>query len=258
MAICLVMYFAQDRLTFAPEIAAMHAPETFPTTRFSDVTVTTEDGVTLKGVRSTPTREDAPNIVFFGGNAQNLQKFALFLDRTFPQANLVGVNYRGYGNSEGTPTKKHLMMDIHPVAGWVRANMPNTPTYALGLSIGTGPATKYATLAGAAGLLLVMPYDNLAMVGADAYPWLPVKLMFENNIRTTGFMEKYSNPVGIIVAGDDGLIHPERSKTLARYAQNLISLEIIPGKTHSSMIYSPELRGWLQETFKEMQHITRP
>ena len=254
VAIGLVMYFAQNRFTFAPGIAAMHAPEAFPETRFAEVSLQTKDGATLKGLRTEPIKPSAPNIVFFGGNAQNLQKFALFLEQTFPQTNLVGINYRGYGNSEGSPTKRHLMLDVHPIANWVRANMPNTPTYALGLSIGTGPATKYAALANTAGLLLIMPYDDLAKVGADAYPWLPVKWLFENNIRTTDFMEKYSNPVGIIIAEDDTLIHPERSEALAKHAKNLISLKTIPGKTHSSMIGSAELQNWLKDSFSRCQN----
>ena len=246
-----LMYTFQNRFTFAPEVAALRQPDVFPSKVFKKVHLTTKDGTTLQGLQTHPLK-NAPIVVFFGGNAQNLIHFAQFLRTALPGVNLVGFNYRGYGESAGTPTKKHLMLDVHAVAKYVRDKMPEQPIYSLGLSIGTGPATKYAALANTAGLLLIMPYDNLTEVARDLYPFLPVSLLLRNNIKTDAYIKKYNGPTAIIAAADDKIIRPERSKALAQHARNLITYQKTPGKTHISMIGSNELRGWLTAIFNRM------
>lgn len=251
--ICGFMFLAQERLTFMPELAALHGPQVFPEAHFTEISLTTKDGTTLHGIRTAPLKE-APYVVYFGGNAQNIINFGQFLRRALPDVNLVAFNYRGYGKSEGEPTKKHLMRDVNAKALWIRDNLPPRPIYSLGLSIGTGPATKYAQLVNAEGLMLIMPYDNLAKVGADAYPWLPVRALFRHNIRTDEYMEKYSGPVAMLVAADDNLIHPARSRALSRHAENLLMYDEVPGQNHNSLINSDILMNWLPNALTNLEH----
>jgi len=63
-----------------------------------------------------------PTILFFHGNASNIG-FRLYNAKAMYeklQANIGMVEYRGYGNSTGTPTEKGLMVDAQAVLDWVR------------------------------------------------------------------------------------------------------------------------------------------
>lgn len=253
VGISVTLYSQQESLVFYPKIANGRGPLTPAPEHFKEISLTTKDGVNLHGLQTAKPTEN-PYIVFFGGNAQNLVNFSNFLHKSLPNVNLVGFNYRGFGKSEGTPTKKHLIQDVHEVALWVRNNLPpDAPIYSLGLSLGTGPATKYAALTQAEGLLLVMPYDTLAKVAADAYPLLPTESLFNDNFVTTSYMAKYEGPVGIVVAADDKLIRPKRSRALARHVKNLVVYQELPDQTHASMIDAQVLSDWLRKAFKELR-----
>jgi pimeloyl-ACP methyl ester carboxylesterase len=99
----------------------------------------------------------------------------------------------------------------------------------LGESIGSGPA---CALAGEKTLpdkiVLVVPFDKLANVAAQHFPWLPVRLLLRDNWDNVESLKHYPGPIEIFGAMDDTIIPIEHAKALASQIPSARFIEI-PG-----------------------------
>lgn len=141
---------------------------------FEDLEVKTSDGVRLHGwfVRA-PASVDyttAPTVLFFHGNAGNigfrLENIAMLV-RSLP-ANVMIVDYRGYGNSEEvSPTEPGVLLDGLAMADALlaRADVDRRKVFYFGRSL--GGAVAIATAANArfadsvAGLILENTFTSI-------------------------------------------------------------------------------------------------
>jgi hypothetical protein len=96
-----------------------------------------------------PSREDAPNLLYFHGNGETTPDF----DDVAPVYQQLGLNlfvadYRGYGMSDGRPTCSAMIQDAHPLfRGFVAFLGKNGYTgdlYVMGRSLGSAPALETA------------------------------------------------------------------------------------------------------------------
>ncbi|CAO3665712.1 unnamed protein product [Umbelopsis vinacea] len=63
----------------------------------------------------------------------------------FPNVNVITIDYRGFGNSQGTPSEEGLRMDARATWDWlVERGVPNDKISIIGHSLGTGIATSLA------------------------------------------------------------------------------------------------------------------
>jgi fermentation-respiration switch protein FrsA (DUF1100 family) len=108
---------------------------------FEDHHVNTSDGVRVHlWFIKQPRVSTCPTILFFHGNASNIG-FRLHNAKAMYeklQANIVMVEYRGYGDSTGNPSEKGLMLDAQASLDWVRARSDVDPhaIYVFGRSLG--------------------------------------------------------------------------------------------------------------------------
>ena len=65
----------------------------------------------------------------------------------------------------------------------------------MGRSLGTGIATALASQRTVAGLVLVTPYDSIANVASDRYPWLPVHLLIKDSYDSATGIRQVEAPV---------------------------------------------------------------
>jgi hypothetical protein len=83
--------------------------------------------------------------------------------------------------------------------------------YVVGESLGTGVASYLAGThpQAVAGIMLLSPYDRLARVAQDHFPWLPAWLLLVDRFPSAEYLRTYSGPVGIMVDGGDSVV-PEK------------------------------------------------
>jgi alpha-beta hydrolase superfamily lysophospholipase len=107
-----------------------------------------EPGISI-GCRFYPSREDAPNILFFHGNGETAPDY----DYVAPVYRKLGLNlfvtdYRGYGMSDGNPACSTMIQDAHPLfqgfVAFLRKNGYNGDLYVMGRSLGSAPAIEIA------------------------------------------------------------------------------------------------------------------
>ncbi|MCC7327977.1 MAG: alpha/beta hydrolase [Burkholderiales bacterium] len=212
LAIPAAAWFAQQRLIFFPQpvVSTAHLPP-----RAAPFAVTAADGTQLRGWIVPGSASPAQTIVYFGGNAEEVSW--TLADARFPgEWSRVAFNYRGYGESEGTPGERALLADGLAIHDTVAAhdNVDRTRIVVFGRSLGTAVAAHVAAHRPVAGVVLVSPYDSIAAVGSHHYPWLPVSLLLRHRFEATRDARRASAAMLAIVASSDSIIPNERSRAL--------------------------------------------
>ena len=127
------------RREFAGEPNPMNAKNHF---------VKVADDITI-GCRCYPSRNDAPNILYFHGNGETVPDY----DYVAPVYQRRGLNlfvadYRGYGMSDGSPTSGSMIYDAHPIfqgfVAFLRDLNFNGNLFVMGRSLGSAPAIEVA------------------------------------------------------------------------------------------------------------------
>jgi dienelactone hydrolase len=245
-AILLALFLFQDRLLFPASQVGGSGP--IPAAA-QPLRLGTPDGETLHGLHIPPRAAAAngPVILGFGGNAWNGAAVAAYLHDQFPNADIVAFHYRGYAPSTGTPGAKALTADALLIDEEAARLFPGRRRVAIGFSVGTGVAAHLAAHRPLAGAILVTPFDDLARVAADHYPWLPVRLLFRHPMNSAARLKNSAVPVAIVAAGRDTLILPRRTEALRPAVANLVFDRTIGDAGHNDIYAHPAFGSAMDE-----------
>ena len=226
-------WFAQERLIFFPQpvVSTAHLPA-----RASPMEVLAADGTHLRGWIVKGAAAPAPAVIYFGGNAEEVSW--TLADAHWPREwTIVGLNYRGYGASEGTPGEHALTADALAIYDAVTRseNIDPRRIVVFGRSLGTAIAAHLAAERPVAGAVLVSPYDNLAAVGKEHYPWLPVSLLLRHRFDALADAKRNQMPLLAIVGGSDSIIPSERSRALFDAWAGPKTWQVVPGADHNDL-----------------------
>ena len=164
----------------------------------------------------------------FLGSRGNVARYRLLRDAGF---NVLAVEYRGYGVSAGagTPTEAGVYADA--AAAWTyltgALGVPSRRIAVYGHSLGGGPATYLAAEYKAAALITEGTFTALPNVGAELYPWVPVRLVMRNRFDNAARMRGLTTPWIIFHGRKDTQIpfaHGEALATVSPHAQ-LVALD---------------------------------
>lgn len=252
LVILVLLFTLQTRMVFPASAAAAGAMALPPGAE--RLTVATPDGHTLHGSRIPPAREEPgrPLILGFGGNAWNADAAALTLHRLYPEAEIVAFHYRGYAPSTGTPAAKALTDDALLIHDEIARRAPGRRIVAAGFSVGTGVAAHLAAHRPLAGAILVTPFDDLARVAADHYPWLPVRLLFRHRMDSAARLRDSKVPVALVAGGHDTLILPRRTEALRQAAGNIVYDQTIAGAGHNDIYDHPRFASAMREALASL------
>jgi len=150
-------------------------------------------------------------VLFCHGNAGNVTHRA---DSLRALHNGVGVavfvfDYRGYGRSAGRPSEEGIIADARAARAWLaqRAAVSEQEIVVLGESLGGAVAVHLAAEDGAGALVLESTFTSVADMGAELYPWLPVRYLIRTRLDSLSKIAKYHGPV-LISHGDCDTIVP--------------------------------------------------
>jgi uncharacterized protein len=148
-----------------------------------------------------------PTVFYFGGNAEEVSVNLADFDARL-SANAVLVNYRGYGQSKGSPTETRLKTDALAIYDHMadRFDLDPVRCTAWGRSLGSSMAAFLALERGLGGLILTCPFDRIQSVAGTYYPSWLVNLLLEDRHRTIDFAHRITSPTLVLVAVDDEVI----------------------------------------------------
>jgi pimeloyl-ACP methyl ester carboxylesterase len=127
------------------------------------------------------------------------------------------LEYPGYGVREGSPSRDSINQAASEAYRLLRSRNPNTPVCLLGESVGSGPACALSLEKTVPDkIVLVVPFDSLANVASERFPFLPARLLLRDRWNNVDSLRHYGGPVEIFGAVDDVVIPIEHARALAK------------------------------------------
>lgn len=215
-----LLYFQQTRLVFVPSTHLGADPSAFGLD-FETVWLDTEDGERLHAWWVPAPRSAGRTVLFLHGNAGNISHRM----QTLRVLNSVGVDvlildYRGYGRSSGTPSEAGTGLDA--LAGWQHLREARArPAAAIavhGRSLGGAVALQLASQVEPGALVLESTFTSVPALGAETYPWLPVRWLARIHYPNLQRIAALRAPVLLLHGRDDRLIGFHHSEALASAA----------------------------------------
>jgi fermentation-respiration switch protein FrsA (DUF1100 family) len=117
--------------------------------------------------------------------------------------NLLAIDYRGYGKSEGTPSESGLYADALAGYEWLRRFGPPSSILVFGEGLGSGPACELASTQSIGALVLLSAFTNLPELAAARYPFLPTSWIVRSQFDNLAKLPKVTAPVLVAHSRND-------------------------------------------------------
>ncbi len=154
------------------------------------------------------------------GNGGNIS-YGLELCRALltPGLSVFLFDYRGYGRSTGHPSEEGTYVDAQAAHHWLqRKGFDASRILAYGESLGGGVATELALRQATAGVVLQSTFTSIADIGAELFPWLPVRWLSRIRYDTHRKLPRLHVPVLVMHSREDRLVrfhHAEQNFAVA-------------------------------------------
>jgi len=190
---------------------------------FEDVWFKAKDGVELNGwffPAATNSPRASTAVLICHGNAGNIG-YRLDMCQTLLETGIsvLVFDYRGYGRSQGRPNEEGTYLDAQGAYRWLlQKGFAPANIIAYGESLGGGVAGELAMREPLGGLILQSTFSSIPDIGAELFPWLPVRLMSSIKYETCKKLPRLRMPVLIMHSRVDGLIgfhHAQKNFSLA-------------------------------------------
>ncbi len=234
-----VLWSLQRKLIYFPDpVAPVSAAAAGTTAR--DVTLRTADGLDLGAWLVGPTGPDrGVHVLFLPGNGGNRADRASLARRLAAAGfSTLLVDYRGYGGNPGTPSEEGLALDAQAARTFLveqAGARPDRLLY-LGESLGAAVATRLAATEPPAGLLLRSPFRDLAAVGQEHYPLLPVRMLLRDRFDVVDTVRRVQVPTVVVYGDRDAIVPAAHSEAVAAAAPGLVRAVRVAGADHNDAV----------------------
>lgn len=256
-----LIYLTQDRLIYLPSSNVVGNPGNVGL-EYEDVELDTEDGVRLHGWYLPGPQDDAPVLLFLHGNAGNVGHRLESLEQ-FHHLGLAVliIDYRGYGKSSGSPDEEGTHQDARAAWNWLREHLEYEAEEIVlfGRSLGAAVAARLAEAKNPAAVILEAAFTSAADLGAEVYPWLPVRALIRHEYDVLGRVEAIEAPLLIAHARDDDMVpfaHAER--LLEAGGEGVRLMEMKGGHNDAFRATGPQYIDGLREFLEDAGVELRP
>jgi uncharacterized protein len=197
VAFAATVYFTQRSLMYFPDTAHV-TPADAGLPEANEVLLTAADGTQIHVWHIAP-HDNKPVIIYFHGNGGSLPGRVDRFRRLIKDGiGLVGVEYRGYGGSSGTPTEQGLIADAQAAYAFAAARYPVSQIVVWGESLGSGVAVALAAEKPVGRVILEAPFTSTEAVGARHYWYLPVRFLMKDQFHSDERIGKVTAPLMIM------------------------------------------------------------
>jgi alpha-beta hydrolase superfamily lysophospholipase len=214
-------------------------------------TVETTDGIAHRVWLVPADGEAVARVVVFNGNAGNMShRLPLAHSLTAEGMEVMLFDYRGYGDTAGSPSEKGLISDARAVADV--AFDTDLPVVFLGESLGAGVATILAMERAPDGLVLRSPFTSLADMAGTHYPFVPT-ILLRDRYPVEEVIGGLDMPLLVILGTGDSIVPPALSRRVYETAAGPKHLVEMEGFGHndaelaSGAELAEEIRAFIDE-----------
>jgi len=176
-----------------------------------------------------------------GNIADRLPVVAKYLKKGF---NVFIFDFRGYGRSEGAPSKQGIVEDSFAAYDFLVKELDIKPEdiVIIGQSLGGAAALKVAVARPCRGILLEGTFYSIKEMAKDVFYPLPVWLMASNDLNSGEEVKKLEKPVIFFHGALDSVVPLRHSKLLYEAANDPKKLVVFETSGHVDMYETdPEL-----------------
>ncbi len=229
-AILAFMYFFQSRFIYFPQLGRdIVATPAELGLSYEEVDLLTADGETLSAWWL-PAPDARGVFLLFHGNAGNISHrlgYAGIFRRLGYSTFLV--DYRGYGDSTGTPSEEVTYLDAEAAWEWLTAKRGIAPRdiVLFGESLGGGVATWLALRHTPCAVVLASTFTSIPDMAENLYPWLPVRFLARVHYDNLERVARIGAPILIMHSRDDEIVayrHAQRLFAAAREPKRFFDL----------------------------------
>jgi hypothetical protein len=219
---------------------------------FEDVEFRAPDGVRLHGwffpAGAGSPRADWAVLVCHGNGGNISHRLDLTAALLETGVAVFLFDYRGYGRSEGRPGEEGTYRDAQAAHAWLRQKgFPAEHIIAFGESLGGGVVSELALRETLGGMVLQSSFSSIADIGAELFPWLPVRWMSRIKYDTHGKLPRIRVPILILHSRDDQLVrfaHAERNFAAANEPKLLLELT---GDHNDAVVDAPRITAGFEQ-----------
>ena len=246
-ALAALIFFAQSSLIYYPE-SGRNIIET-PGDRglgYESVEIATSDGEILHGW-FVPAAAAAGTVLFFHGNAGNISHrmdYLLMLHRL--GYNTLIFDYRGYGQSSGSPSESGTYLDAQAAWRYLIETKETPPTHVVlfGESLGGAVAAWLAAREKPALLVLASVFTSIPDMAAKIYPFLPVRLLSRFEYNTIDYLRTVTCPVFVAHSPQDDIVPFAHGEALYQIAPEPKQFLRLQGGHNNGFIFMRE--DWVE------------
>ncbi|NEK87182.1 alpha/beta hydrolase [Blastococcus saxobsidens] len=233
-----LLWVLQRHLIYLPDSGPdLPAAQAVPGAR--DVTLTTEDGLRLAAWFVPGRTSDSPAVLVANGNGGHRGMRAP-LARALADEGLAVLlfDYRGYAGNPGSPSEEGLARDARAARAFLleEVRVPADRLVYFGESLGAAVATGLAAEHPPAGLVLRSPFVDLAAVGSEHYPFLPVRALLRDRYPVAEQVGTIEVPTIVVYGSADSIVPPAQSRAVADAAAGLHRVVEVPGADHNDLV----------------------
>lgn len=200
------LYFGQRALMYHPPEKIARPPASVGFPQASIARIKTADGEQIV-TWFVPPKEGKPIVLFFHGNAEILAwRAERFKKLTANGIGLLGVSFRGYGGSTGSPTEAGLIADGEAAYKFAAARYSEKRIAIWAYSLGSGVGVRLAAAHPAAKLVLEAPYTSAVDVAAALYPFVPVRWMMHDQFHSIDYIKDVHAPLLVLHGERDRVV----------------------------------------------------
>ncbi len=236
LAVLLVFRVLERQLIFFPDYPGRQSGDWHPAgLPVEDVWLQARDGVKLHAWWI-PAEGSDFTFVAFHGNAGNISHRAdVFRFLHALPANLLAVEYRGYGRSEGSPSEAGLYLDAQAAYDYLTLRRGTVPwrIISYGQSLGTAVAVDLAANRKLGGVVLEAPFASARAVARRVYPYLPgLGWIAQSKFETGSKLGKIRAPLLVVHCAQDPVLAFPLGEEVYRLAREPKSFLRIAGTCH--------------------------
>jgi len=222
---------------------------------FEDIELRTVDGERVHGWLLPAPTPALVTVLLLHGNAGNIShRFEKLAVLRGLGADVLIIDYRGYGRSSGRPTETGTYRDADAAYAYlveIRRIAPGRIVL-YGESLGAAVAVDLAARKPVGGLVMESAFSSAVDVGQEMFSFLPARLLVRNRYESTKKIGAVRAPVLILHSRDDeyfGWHHPQRLYDAAREPKRLVALRGGHNDAFlvSSQIYAAALAAFLEQ-----------
>ncbi|MEZ4778617.1 MAG: alpha/beta fold hydrolase [Flavobacteriaceae bacterium] len=233
--VSIFLYFFQERFLFHPEKLPKDFVFQYENQVAEEYNLELEDGSVINGLHF---KSEKPKgvVYYLKGNSKSIKGWGKFaVDFTIHNFDVIMIDYRGFGKSTGKLSQDSMKRDALFVYDRIKEKVSESRIIVYGRSLGTGLATKVASVNNPKALVLACPYFSMSNNVKRYLPLIPLGLVMRYQMPTYKWIKYVQCPINIIHGTSDRVIQFKSSLQLSKIKPTSTKLFPIIGGGHKNL-----------------------